>query len=178
MVVRVLWIGALWAGCAGDGPGSLDTPPPEETVGVDWPEAWIALEAEVLRLVNIERGGLNACGGVSQPSQPPLALDPDLTPIARAHSEDMAERGFFEHTNPDGLDVADRLEEAAYAGAYPWGENIASGYPSAREVVDGWMLSPGHCLNMLSGEFGVIGIGYYGEGTGAPLWTQVFAGPR
>ena len=130
----------------------------------------------MLELVNIKRGALNACGGELQGSQPPLERDLLLTEVARGHSEDMSERGFFDHVNPDGLDVEGRLIEAGYGGDYPWGENIAAGYTSAREVVDGWMASEGHCRNIMLGGYTVIGIGYYGEGSDGPTWTQVFAG--
>lgn len=174
---RCLWcVAVLWAGC-GPVPEPSGSSSGTQTSDVaDWPEAWAEFEAEVLSLVNIKRGALNACGGEPQSSQPPLAMSPALTVIARGHSEDMAERNFFDHVNPDGLDVEDRLIEADYSGAYPWGENIAAGYTSASQVVDGWMTSPGHCRNIMHGDYGVIGIGYYGEGADGPMWTQVFAG--
>ena len=38
--------------------------------------------------------------------------DPELAAVARAHSRDMRDRGFVNHTNPDGEEPADRAEAA------------------------------------------------------------------
>src|SRR5690606_22210497 len=53
------------------------------------------LEAQMLDMVNKER--------VSRGLQP-LAADPEMTSVARAHSQDMFVRGYFAHENPDGKD--------------------------------------------------------------------------
>ncbi|WP_291046483.1 cell wall-binding repeat-containing protein [Herbiconiux sp.] len=55
------------------------------------------------------------------------------------------------------------------------GENIAYGYRTADEVMDGWMNSPGHRANILSGSFTRIGIGYVNTAKGA-MWVQIFGG--
>src|ERR1051325_11671275 len=44
-----------------------------------------------------------------------LVLDDKLSAIARAHSRDMASRGFFGHVNPDGLDATARGKRAGFA---------------------------------------------------------------
>jgi uncharacterized protein YkwD len=65
-----------------------------------------------------------------------------------------------------------------------WGENIAQGYPSPEDVVEGWMDSDGHCSNIMAAAFSLIGVGYYpGEASGmgfsrdAHYWTQNFGAP-
>src|SRR3954453_16345679 len=58
-------------------------------------------EAQVLALVNAER----AAAGCRA-----LVADPALAAVARAHSQDMRDRGFFSHQNPDGLSPFDRAE--------------------------------------------------------------------
>jgi uncharacterized protein YkwD len=57
------------------------------------------------------------------------------------------------------------------------GENIASGVPTAREVVDGWLASPGHCSNIMDPRFTEMGVAYATErrSRGVIYWTQVFA---
>ena len=95
--------------------------------------------------------------------------------VARQHSQDMADRGFFDHVDPDGADLEDRLRRAGFTGDPPHGENIAAGASTAAAVVEGWMGSVGHCENIMRGAFAVGSIGYV-EGPGGPLWTQVFAG--
>ena len=39
-----------------------------------------------------------------------LTPNSSLASVARAHSEDMTDRGFFDHVNPDGLEPQDRVE--------------------------------------------------------------------
>jgi stress response protein SCP2 len=106
-----------------------------------------------------------------------LTEDPRLTRAAQAHSEDMVRRAFFAHENPDGRQVWDR----AGAAGYPYrkvAENIAAGQPTARDVVRGWMDSPGHRANILDPELTQIGVGHALGGSYGVCWTQVFGTPR
>lgn len=43
-------------------------------------------------------------------ARPALTWDSDLAAIARAHSRDMAQRGFFAHETPDGRSPQDRAQ--------------------------------------------------------------------
>jgi len=88
-----------------------------------------------------------------------LVADPALDAVAQAHAEDMAVRGYFDHTNPDGESPFDRMRNAGISFGYA-GENIAW-YPSAESAVTGWINSPGHHSNMINGNFRKIGIGVY-----------------
>ncbi|MBI4145701.1 CAP domain-containing protein [Candidatus Woesearchaeota archaeon] len=63
------------------------------------------LELHVHDLTNVER----AQNGLDR-----LEYDDALAAVARAHSEDMASRGFFDHTNPDGESPSDRAERQGY----------------------------------------------------------------
>ncbi|WP_308188964.1 CAP domain-containing protein [Streptacidiphilus sp. ASG 303] len=121
-----------------------------------------AVASAVLTLVNQER----AKAGCS-----PVATDPHLAKLARDFSDDMAARGFFDHTDPDGRSPWDR---AAAAGiSYLGGENIARGQQTPEEVMDAWMNSPGHRANILNCDYKRLGIGVH-EGAGGPWWTQDF----
>lgn len=127
-----------------------------------------ALRQSILDLTNAERAKAG-CG--------PLKLDATLTAVADAHSADMAARGFFSHTNPDGLGPGDRVA----ASGYPfraWAENIAAGQSTAAEVMNGWMNSAGHRANILNCGLEELGVGY-AEGPAIDrvpgrFWTQVF----
>jgi uncharacterized protein YkwD len=144
-----------------------------------WPEAWAELEAGVIEICNAHRtfgatcGGTPMAGGLDH-----LELDPVLRGTARAHSVDMATRGFFDHDNPDGDGPFDRIEAAGFTGAQPWGENIAGGTGTAEAVMDQWMDSVGHCMNIMEPSFLVIGVGYDFDETSqlGHYWTQNFAG--
>ncbi|WP_299373116.1 CAP domain-containing protein [uncultured Tateyamaria sp.] len=98
-----------------------------------------AADPAVLAAVNAER----AAAGL-----PAVGYNATLEAAARAHGEDMAANGFFDHAGSDGSDLADRLDRAGYA--YCFGaENIAMGQRSLPEVMAGWMGSPGHRANIL-----------------------------
>lgn len=96
---------------------------------------------------------------------PPPTLDPCLPEAARAWSVNLAGRGAFEHS-PD---------TRGEAGGRPHTrENIAMGYSSADEVMDGWMNSPGRS-NLLNARCAEIGIGVARRPDGTPDDTQIFA---
>ncbi|CAL9348579.1 sigma-70 family RNA polymerase sigma factor [Streptomyces sp. enrichment culture] len=119
--------------------------------------------AQVLELVNAER----AKAGCS-----PVRQNSTLDVAAQRHSDDMAARGFFDHTNPDGEDPGDRITAAGYRWS-TYAENIARGQQTAAEVMQSWMNSPGHRANILNCSVKETGLGVH-EGAGGPWWTQVF----
>jgi hypothetical protein len=147
-------------------------------------------EGRLLAAVNRERErrGLRALGS-----------DPRLAAAAAVHSRAMAERGFFDHCDPDTRTrVWDRVEDTGYR----WraiGENVAAGWSDADEVVARWLRSSGHRENLLRDEFTEAGIGYSPDpddrrgvrldrdddcapdDRGGPYhhyWTMVFAAPK
>jgi uncharacterized protein YkwD len=132
------------------------------------PSGNAAAEAEVVRLVNVER---------QQAGCDPLTSDDRLQAAARAHSADMAARNYFSHTTPEGVDFATRITAAGYAwrGA---GENIAKGYRTPEAVMTGWMNSAGHKANILNCSFRDLGVGVAADAGGTLLWTQDFGTPR
>ena len=106
--------------------------------------------------------------------------DPELAAVARAHSRDMRDRGFVNHTNPDGKEPADRVEAAGLDCAP--GENIYqaprgaladSEAALADYVVRSWLDSPGHRETLLDGQFDRQGVGV-AVGEDAVYVTQVF----
>ncbi|MEV7990419.1 sigma-70 family RNA polymerase sigma factor [Streptomyces sp. NPDC086077] len=119
--------------------------------------------AQVVALVNKERSAAG-CG--------PLSQDGQLNEAAQGHSQDMAARDFFDHTNPDGADPGQRTTAAGYNWS-TYGENIARGQQTPEAVMDSWMNSPGHRANILNCSFKDIGVGIH-NGSGGPWWTQNF----
>lgn len=113
---------------------------------------------------------------------PTLAWDGKLASIADAHSEDMAAKNYFSHTNLAGCSASCRLKDAGYFYSY-MGENIAwiSGRPLtdalASQFVILWMNSPGHKANILSKNFTSEGVGIAVIGTKVYA-TADFAKPR
>ncbi len=98
---------------------------------------------------------------------PPLIKDDELTNVARAYSDDMLVRRFFDHTTPDGVTFDARISDHYPHRVRYMGENIwyASGYNPgnaqrlAKEIVDDWMSSPGHRDNLLDPDFTHLGVG-------------------
>ncbi|MEU2543079.1 CAP domain-containing protein [Streptomyces iakyrus] len=121
-----------------------------------------AAAAQVLSLVNEERAKVGCS---------PVAANSALTGLAQSYSEDMAARGFFDHTDPDGRTPWDRAEKAGISNL--GGENIARGQADAAAVMDAWMNSPGHRANILNCDFKTLGVGVE-FGSGGPWWTQNF----
>ena len=63
-------------------------------------------------------------GTITTTPKQPLALHQSLTNAAELHSQDMIDRDFFSHTNPDGKTYSQRITDAGYV----WlgsGENLA-----------------------------------------------------
>ena len=118
-------------------------------------------EGQVLALVNAERAAAG-CGA--------LVADADLAAVARGHSADMRDRGYFDHVTPEGLDPFDR---AARAGLTARAENLAYGQPDPSAVMVAWMNSPGHRANILNCGLSRLGVGI-AQGAGGPWWTQLF----
>jgi len=141
-------------------------------------EAFAMLEDRVLVLVNQRRSQGAYCGSVSYPPAPPMSMNVSLRIAARLHSQDMANNDYFSHVSQDGRTFVQRIQNAGYAGSFPWGENIAAGLPTAEGTMDLWMNSPGHCVNIMNGAFRAIGVGYgYRSGsTYTHYWTQDFGG--
>jgi uncharacterized protein YkwD len=141
-----------------------------------WPAEWEAFENEVLRETNARRALGASCGGTPFPPAAALAPHSALTRSARGHSQDMALRGYFDHRSPEGHGPMHRAQAAGFPGGFV-GENIAAGHRTPREVVQGWMDSPGHCLNVMEPRYRFLGVGYYLHSDRfGHYWTQNFGG--
>jgi uncharacterized protein YkwD len=116
----------------------------------------VALSNAALCLVNQERTsrGLR-----------PLKSNRRLAKAAGGHARDMVARGYFSHDSMNGATFVDRIRKAGYlpARAFPsLGEDLAWGsgpLGTPREVVQGWMESPGHRANILNAKFREAGMG-------------------
>ena len=136
---------------------SPQTEPPQRDSGAH------SYETEVVRLVNEVRAayGLN-----------PLEEDGDLSRVARYKSQDMRDKGYFDHTSPTYGTPFQMMKSfgISYRTA---GENIAYGYRTPEAVMEGWMNSSGHRANILNASYTKIGVGYVADGN---YWTQLFTG--
>jgi uncharacterized protein YkwD len=103
-----------------------------------------------------------------------LHNDGHLHGAARAHSEDMATKGFVGHDGTDGSSPGDRMRKAGYR--HPKGENVGSGYRSARAALDAWSADPGQRGALSDCDLKAIGVGVSAAGDGTLYWTADFGG--
>jgi uncharacterized protein YkwD len=108
----------------------------------------------------------------------PLAEDGSLDELAFERSADMAARGYFSHTTPEGLDVFAMMDQRGI-GYYTAGENLAwnthgdaNAGPAALQSL---LNSPPHRANLLNPAFSQIGVGVARDG-GKVYFTLVFVG--
>lgn len=100
---------------------------------------------------------------------PPLVLDAGMIRAAQLHAGDMVARDYFSHTNPEGLNVWDRLRLQGVVFVRS-GENIAWGQRDVPAVMASWMGSAGHRANMLNPLYRRLGLGFAER-----RWVQTFA---
>jgi uncharacterized protein YkwD len=120
-----------------------------------------------------------------------LEWDVNLHRIARKFSEDMARRDFFSHEDPEGRSFCDRYSAAGFSCSIRTGDTVCLGAENisqdnlvnsssteggrtllhyntedgiARSVVERWMHSKGHRLNILGPYFKREGIGVACDG--------------
>lgn len=120
-------------------------------------------ENRMLDLVNEER----TSRGLGK-----LVMDSKLQEVARAHSKDMFEKGYFSHTNLEGKDPFMRMKDAniTFLAA---GENLALA-PTVDIAHNGLMNSPGHRANILTEAYGKVGIGVVDGGIYGKMFSQEF----
>ena len=114
-----------------------------------------AEEEQFLQLINEYRQD-NGVG--------PLTLSDTLSVASERHSEDMGKYNFFAHDTvkssyyPAGSPPWNRMAAEGYEFNTFKGENIAAGFETAEEVLQGWRNSPSHNHAMLDGNYHAIGI--------------------
>jgi uncharacterized protein YkwD len=96
--------------------------------------------------------------------RPPLDSQRNLARSAGWKADDMTANDYFSHTSPEGVTVADRLDRANFiprSDDWRAGENLAAGRDEAAsplEIVDGWMNSREHRINLLDPGYTMAGI--------------------
>jgi len=131
-------------------------------------------QAESARAILLAR--INALRGAQGLSA--LSLDPQLTQVAQAYSEQMQRGNYFAHVDPEGKDLRARLRRAGYAYDRA-GENLglAEGPLAAHFALEH---SPGHRKNLLEPDFTHVGFGLaFSTKNERPqvLLTEIFARP-
>lgn len=121
-----------------------------------------AAEAQLLRELNAARAVGRTCGGQFMPAVSAVTWNGYLARSARAYAQDMANRGFFAHVDPDGRTHSQRDEAAGYSGWTTVGENIIGGY-SLGETTAAWLESTDHCMAIMSPAYKEVGVAFLQE---------------
>jgi uncharacterized protein YkwD len=144
------------AGCAMSEPPTLQAPPPDPKTQM------AALENRIAILVEEERHRLD-------PKARSLAMDTELSKVARARANDMATQNYLAHAAPNGDTSATLLmeQDAQWQGLL--GENLAAQHYTkqggvavedfARRFLEEWLKSPPHRDNMIFANYDHAGVG-------------------
>jgi uncharacterized protein YkwD len=130
-----------------------------------------SIEREMFDRLNVDR---------KQRGLPPLSYDDRLAEVARYHSQDMRDAGFFGHDSPSTGSPQDRIDKAGYLAAESR-ENVALA-PDVTTAQDQLIASPGHYANIVATTVTHVGIGVVrdkevpGQVRGY-YFTQLFAKP-
>ena len=137
-----------------------------------------SLERQMWELVNRDRLNPQFSAETHGQAQP-LRWNEQLAAVARAHSRDMIEQGYYDHTDPEGRGPSARLN----AAGIPWqslAENIAI-HPSIASAEFAFMDEPrfqhNHRGNILNAKYTDVGIGIVQGPDGNLYITQDFIAP-
>ncbi len=115
-----------------------------------------SLEAKLFDLVNAER--------LKHDLQPLKHANAETTSYAAVRANEIGKK--FSHIRPNGEN------SLSFFNNIECGENIASGFSTAEEVLAAWLKSPGHRANILNPDFHYIAIGVESK-----KWVQLFYKP-
>jgi len=144
-------------------------------------------EPNLIELETLMFGLVNSARQAHLPrwlGSPNLRWHDGLAAIARGHSADMLKRQYVEHTSPEGVKVAQRIEGQGI-GYMACGENIGVVYGAAShsdqgvyEIHKAFMTQPrrltNHRGNLLNPIWSHVGIGAAYDVSGTLILTQNF----
>ena len=120
-------------------------------------------EAKAFQLLNADR----AAHGL-----PALKLNMNLVRLAEKYGQDMINRNYFSHYNPEGQSPFDRMQQAGITYSYA-GENLAIN-SNVKAAETAFMNSAGHRANILNTNFTEVGIGVRTNSAGSVYGVQEF----
>lgn len=88
----------------------------------------------------------------------PLSLNAQLNNAAQSKAQHMVALNYWAHDAPDGTTPWYFFDQAGYSYSKA-GENLAYGFNTSQDVVNGWIGSPGHRANILA-EYTEVGFGF------------------
>ena len=174
---------SVLAACGGGSDASL--PPDPTTGGSDSPANPPAssavtaasscnlpnFQADVIAAVNAARAQARNCGNTAVPAAAAMRWNDKLFAASAVHSADMAARNEMTHIGSDGSEFWNRTEAQGYKSASS--ENVAYGYGSVQDVMQGWINSAGHCTNIMRQSANDVAVACVRASNSTPYWTMV-----
>lgn len=154
------------------------------------PDGWIILVAILLEereqlalpdLRKLERETTRAANEVRRDhGLSALSVNPLLVEVARAHSEGMARRGFFDHRSHDGRMPKDRVRARGLSyRAVAENIHMSRGVEDpARSAIRSWLGSKSHRKTLLAPSYTETGLGVAVTEDGTLYFTQLFMLPE
>lgn len=106
-----------------------------------------------------------------------LVMDDFMMGLAMDRAQEIISK--FDHTRPDGRAWNTIFNDYEYDIYWTYiGENIAAGFASPYEVMEGWMGSDGHRANIMEKQYTHIGVGVFADANGRKYWVQLFGASR
>ena len=124
---------------------------------------------KLLQLVNEARAKGCKCGNTYYAPAAPVSWNDKLEKAARGHTDYMSTYNILSHTGENGSRAGERINKAGYKWS-EYGENIAAGYKTEEEVINGWLNSSGHCKNLMKPITKHVAVARNGN-----YWTQILA---
>ena len=143
-------------------PSPAPTPAPTPKPPHSDPDTTPILNYQLLKAHNEARAAKNVA---------PLSICSLLNDAAYKHAAYMASRSKLSHIGIKLSSSSHRIKEEGYLASHT-GENIASGYTTVADVMDGWLKSNGHRNNIMSNHYQECGFGMVNN-----YWCAVFATP-
>jgi hypothetical protein len=108
-----------------------------------------------------------------------LSINPILNKAAEMKAQDMASKGYFAHTSPEGKTPWYWIEFVGYKYQYA-GENLAVNFYDSKDVTTAWLNSPTHKANIVKENYTEMGTGvatgiYMGQES--IFVAQIYANP-
>jgi len=120
-------------------------------------------ESELIELINSERDAKGI---------PPIALNWEVSRLARYKSEEMKTHQMFTHESLLYGDPSELLIRF-HVPFNKIGANIAMGHETPKEVFDSWLNSSGHKANIVNPSFTSAGVGLSCDDNGIYYWTLI-----
>ena len=121
-------------------------------------------DAEILSAINATR----AANG-----SPPWTYNERLENAARSQARLMASKDTLSHDL--GVTLRQRVTSSGYL--YAVGENVAKGYKTLPDAIEGWLASSGHRSTLLSRRFTEFGLAAARASSGKLYWAMIAGGP-